>query len=314
MKNDQHMPVHVGHSISHLNADIDLIASFLERYDKESTVRTYKTDLLHFFGLSKVDLKTAASVSFSEINKYIIYLEEKGYKASTIKRRMATIKGFYKWLTALGLIQTNPASDILLRRVQRSSKTDRPILFLSRQQALDLLAASTTNGRAAVRDHALLNVLLHCVLRRSEAAAMDVEHIRPLGHYWILDLPNTKGGADQYVKIPADLVEEIDEMRSHYKIESGSLWNSLSNNGYGRRLSPHSIYRIVQKTAQKAGLSGIGAHTLRHTGCTLAIESGASLQQVQTHARHKNIETTMVYIHQRDRLRDSAADFIHLKK
>jgi integrase len=64
--------------------------------------------------------------------------------------------------------------------------------------------------------------------------------------------------------------------------------------------------------ADQAGLPEIGAHTLRHTGCTLAIESGASIQQVQTHARHKNIETTMVYVHQRDRLGNSAADFINI--
>ena len=70
---------------------------------------------------------------------------------------------------------------------------------------------------------------------------------------------------------------------------------------------------IVNLLAVASGVSGVvGAHTLRHTGCTLAIEGGASVQQVQTHARHKNIETTMIYVHQRDRLANSAADFIDL--
>ena len=143
---------------------------------------------------------------------------------------------------------------------------------------------------------------------------MDADHVRPLGHYWILDLPLAKGGADQYVKIPAHVVEEIEDMKTVYGIKNGPLWRSLSNNGRGKRLSPAAIYEIVKRTALRAGLpDDIGAHTLRHTGCTLAIEAGASLKQVQAHARHKKIETTMTYVHQRDRLRDSAADFIHLK-
>ncbi|MEX1054494.1 MAG: hypothetical protein WED81_00590 [Rhodothermales bacterium] len=57
-----------------------------------------------------------------------------------------------------------------------------------------------------------------------------------------------------------------------------------------------------------------GADALRFTGMVHRLESGASIQQVQVHARHKNIETTMMYVHQRDRLRDSAADHIHIKK
>ena len=99
-----------------------------------------------------------------------------------------------------------------------------------------------------------------------------------------------------------------------YGYSTGPLWRSFSRNqSGGRRLSGSSIYSIVNKHALRAGLSQkVGAHTLRHTGCTLAIEGGASLQQVQTHARHKSIETTMLYVHQRDRLANSAADRIHL--
>lgn len=141
---------------------------------------------------------------------------------------------------------------------------------------------------------------------------MNAEHVRPLGRYWILDLPQTKGGSDEFIKIPASVVEAIETMKDHYGITSGPLWRSLSNRNRGERLTPRSVYNIVSNAAARAGLDDVGAHTLRHSGCTLAIDSGASVQQVQAHARHKNMDTTMMYVHQREKLRDSAADFINI--
>ena len=273
----------------------------------------YGNDLVHFFGTDYIPVSLALSVTFVHVNEYISGLEVEGYKSTTLKRRITAIRGFFDWLEALGVLQNNPAHRQLVRRIRSVGKRDRT-LYLTEQQAARLIGAASQAGEAAPRDSALLSTMLHCVLRRSEVAAMNVEHVRPLGHYWILDLPQTKGGADQYVKIPAHVVEELERMKNHYGFTSGPLWRSLSNNNRGRRLSPGAIYEIIRRTARRAGLPEIGAHTLRHTGCTLAIEAGASLQQVQTHARHKNIETTMVYVHQRDKLRDSAADYIHLRK
>lgn len=293
--------------------DQDLAALYLQRFDRENTIRSYQADIFDFFDSSSISLDMVKEVTFVEVNKYLQRLAEDGYKASSIKRKVATLRGFFDWLVALGALEKNPAHRQLMRRIRGASQKDRGVFYLTAEQAQRLLEATELAGEAAVRDRALIFTLLYCVLRRSEAAAMDAAHIRPLGHYWVLDLPDTKGGADQFVKIPAHVVEEIEQLKAHYGFESGPLWRSLSNNNRNGRLSSQSIYNIVRKTAQQAGLTEvIGAHTLRHTGCTLALEAGATLQQVQTHARHKNIETTMIYIHQRDKLRDSAADFIHV--
>ena len=315
MKEDGSRPLPTTSAASGLAVQVDhnLIDLFLQRYDRYQTVRTYTNDLTQFFGTREVTLPLARAVNFTSVNRYISLMEADGYKPSTIRRRMAAVRGFFDWLVALGALERNPADRMLLRRIRSTRTKDRPIVFLTAQQAERLIEATAKAGKASPRDRALILAMIYCVLRRSEAAAMDVQHIRPLGHYWVLDLPEAKGGADQYVKIPAHVVEEIERMKAHYGFSEGPLWRSLSNNNRGGRLTPHSIYRIVKQTAGRAGLSEeIGAHTLRHTGCTLAIEAGASLQQVQTHARHKNIETTMVYIHQRDKLRDSAADYIKI--
>jgi site-specific recombinase XerD len=304
-----------GHDLDLSRPGVNLLAAYLHRFDRPQTRRAYRNDLIKFFGTPDVDSLLARRATFLHVNEHIAELERQGLKASTIRRRISAIRGFFDWLEALQLVERNPAHKQLIRRVRNVNRRDQSIVVLTSAQAERLVAAASESGAASVRDRALILTMLHCVLRRSEVSAMDFEHVRPLGRFWVLDIPESKGGADQYVKIPDHVVEEIDEVRRKYRHASGAIWRSLSNNSRGNRLTPESIYRIVRASAVRAGLEvEIGAHTLRHTGCTLAIDAGASLQQVKDHARHKKIETTMVYIHQRDRLRDSAADYINVKK
>lgn len=306
------MPDHLP-DILRLPGRVDLLQTYLHRFDRPHTRRSYENDLSAFFGTRDISLENARRISFLDINAHIADLEGAGLKPSTIKRRIAALRGFFEWLLALELVDRNPTERTLLRRVRSSTSRERKVVVLSSDQARRMIAATDNFGHSALRDRALIQTLLYCVLRRSEAAAMNVDHVRPLGWYWIVDLPDSKGGTDQYVKIPEHVVDSIQVMREHYGIDNGALWRSFSNNSHMKRLSDRSIYAIVERAAAAAGLhDDVGAHTLRHTGCTLAIERGASVHQVQSHARHKKIETTMIYVHQRDRLRDSAADYIDL--
>ncbi|MDX1438689.1 MAG: tyrosine-type recombinase/integrase, partial [Rubricoccaceae bacterium] len=293
--------------------DVDLLPLYMLRFDSENTRRSYGNDLAQFFASEIITLRMAQAVTFVTVNEHLEQLGAEGAKASTLQRRVAALRGFFAWLVALQLMDHNPADRNLVRRLPRVNRKDRVMTVLTKDEARKLLSAVELDKKSGVRNQTLMLVLLHCVLRRSEAQAMDFEHLRKIDRYWVLDLPSTKGGADQYIKVPGHVAVSIHAHAEHYGYTSGPVWRSLSPNNYGKRLSATSIYNIVNKTARKAGIvERVGAHTLRHTGCTLAIESGASLQQVQAHARHKNLETTMIYVHQRDRLADSAADYIDL--
>ena len=206
--------------------------------DRPATRRAYRSDLFDFFGTEEVTIEQAQSVSFVQVNQYIARMEADGAKASTIRRRVAAIRGFYEWLEALGAIEKNPAHRQLIRKVKSVRTKDRVLVVLTSEQANQLL---TTARDQSVRNHAMMATMLHCVLRRSEVAEMDVDHIRLIGKYWILDLPSTKGGADQYVKIPEHVVELIEEHKEHYGIASGPLWRSHSHRNRGGRLTPTSI-------------------------------------------------------------------------
>lgn len=291
----------------------NLLELFLLRFDRPNTRRGYRNDLVQFFESEHIDLEAARSVTFVDVNAHLEGMQAAGRSAASIQRRTAALRGFYNWLLALELVTHNPADRQLVRRVTRASRRDRLLFVLTREQAQALVKAAKSTRASAQRDQLLVRTLLHGVLRRSEAAAMNVEHLARVDAHWALHLPSTKGGSNQYIKLNSDLSEEIVSFVNKNGWFEGPVWRSMSRNSFGKRLSAHSIYSIVKRYAMEAGLSDvIGAHTLRHTGCTLAIEAGATVQQVQAHARHKNLDTTMLYVHQRDRLANSAADFIDL--
>ncbi len=295
-------------------AQSDLIPLYLLRFDRENTRRAYRRDVETFFDSPVVTLEMAAAVTFTDVNHALERLEAEGKSPATLKRFLASLRGFFSWLTALGFLDLNPADRHLVRKVRKSSASDQLVTVLTRGQAERMRDAVDLSKRTGARDHALVSVLLSCVLRRSEASGMDVEDIQSASGHTVLRLHEAKGGANQIVKIPPRTASVLSGFIESQGYASGPVWRSMSSNASGgKRLSGSSIYKIVRKLGERAGIrERVGAHTLRHTGCTLAIEGGASLQQVQTHARHKSIETTMRYVHQRDRLADSAADFIDL--
>ena len=292
-------------------AQSDLVELFLLRYDRENTRRAYARDLETFFGCPVVTLEMATTVTFMDVNQAIERLESENKSPATQKRFLASLRGFFGWLAALGFIDINPADRHLVRRIPNSD--DGVVTVLTRDESVRLLAEVDLGKPSGPRDYALVTTLLNCVLRRSEAAAMNVEDIGTAGGHSYLTLRRTKGGANQVVKIPERAATVLSDYLATEGYTTGPVWRSVANRNRGQRISGSAIYKIVSKLATKAGISGqVGAHTLRHTGCTLAIEGGASLQQVQVHARHKKIDTTMRYVHQRDRLANSAADFIDL--
>ena len=293
--------------------DTNLLPVYLLRFDRPHTRRSYVNDLEAFFGTDHITLEMARNVTFVDLNQFLESMQRDGFRPATIQRRVSGLRGFFDWLVALGLIQANPAHRQVLRRVSGNRKGSGGLTVLTKDQARELIDAAYDHPTTGIRNGAMVLTMLYGALRRSEVAGMNFEDIRKLGEFWVLDLPVTKGGADQFVKLPPPVVEALFDCCNEYQIDSGPVWRSMSHNSFGKRLSERSVYTIVEQSAKKAGLyQSIGAHTLRHTACTLAIEGGASPQQVQTHARHKKLDTTMIYVHQRDKLKDNASDYIEL--
>lgn len=288
------------------------VERFVDSQQSIHTRRAYRSDLLAFVGWLHDEGPKDGTPTKACIEEYGRQLALTGLKRSTVARKLAAIRSWIAVLFEEGLVSSPVGGGIDIGRLTGTLEGVSVSRPLSRADVSRLLAAASAHAEAGVRDHALITFLVHVPLRRDDTARMDVEHIKPRQAGPVVVIPCSDGTFPREYRLPDHVVDTLNRMCAHYDISTGPLWRSLSNRSRGKRLSANAIYEIVRVTAQHAGLPDIGAHTLRHTGCTLAIEAGASLQQVQSHARHKKIETTMVYIHQRDRLRESAADFIRV--
>jgi len=298
------------------------IEQFLTGQLSESTRRAYKADLRHFFSFLQVDspsIELLNTIRFREITDFRNHLAEHGYKRTSINRKLSSLKAFFKMLVAAGHIDQNPADSTLVRSFKVDDTLSGKAIAPQALKAILSAMESEANELARTRNMAIFQLLTYGGLRRSEVANMSWINIIKEGVFHVLQLPDTKSGTTQEIKLQDVVVHYLEIYREAllkhgYSDDTGAIFISLAKNkSHGKRLTDQSINLIVKKYALRAGVpQNITAHMFRHTCCTLAIEGGAKPQQVQSHLRHKDLKTTMRYYENRDNLLDNASDYIKI--
>jgi len=302
---------------------VSFLDQFLSQLGSRHTRRAYRSDLRSFFGDEEegsVSRSQLRDVTESQVRTHLESLRADGKSTSSQRRCLSALRRFFDWLKTEGLVSDNPARECRFHFGGRSASSPGDEAsdhhsVLSKSNVKRLLAATDGAGAAKIRDRALLLTILYAALRRAEVAAMDVRHVRPLGRHWVIDLPSGDSWSGAYVKVPEAVVEAVEQVQSEYGIDEGALWRSLSNRNRGDRMSPDAIYKLVQRTGRRAGLSGVTVETLRQTGLHLAMKAGATIQQAQLHGRLQSaasIERLADTDEEANRLSESAADFLDL--
>jgi len=285
--------------------------AFLNTISNENTRKAYTTDLDRI--ATDLQGRDLLELDCTDLETYFIHCRNNNASSALLRRRLAALRYFYKWGIVSSRISADPSDKIRIAAGEYSPNNNTPRQKPLTQRQLDhLLDSCTQGGSDSLRDYALIFFLSHVPLRRSTTSKMNYEDIRFGDGYSFLEVPISRGGLPIRYTLSPEVALCLEEHCEANDIDTGPIWRSSSRRNFGGRLTPTSIYRIIRRRAEDAGMPGIGANDLRKTACILAATGGASIQQVQTHARHKQIETTMAYVHQRDRLRDSAADFIQL--
>jgi len=259
------------------------------------TVEAYRRDLADL--CARIDVRPAEATP-DQLAAYVALMRADGLAATTIARRVAAIRSFYRHQVLLGLRTDNPAAELDLPRRRRTlPKT------LSPGEAERLIDAAAGTTPRSLRDRALVELLYGAGLRVSEAvgldkAGVDLEQriVRCMG----------KGSKERVVPVGRQAVDALRRYLARGRPFLDTRHRpELFLNARGGPLTRAGAFLILRRLAEKAGLEPerIHPHLLRHSFATHLLEGGADLRSVQEMLGHADLATTELYTHVSDRRR-----------
>ena len=264
-----------------------------ERNYSEMTIAGYEGDLLAlevFFKELDGEL-TWQIIDEDVIRDWMEAMMDKGNKASSICRRLSSVKSFYKFAMSRHLVNHNPASAI------DGPKKQRPLPVFLKERDMDRLLDEMEWGYEYKDTLARTIILMFYStgLRLSELVGLNDEDV----DYVNRQLKVTgKGNKQRVIPFGDELQEAINAYRSQRDKEVVKHSNALFLSVKGNRIKPEAVRRIVEKklsavsTAKKRS-----PHVLRHSFATAMLNNEAGLQSVQKLLGHESIQTTEVYTH-----------------
>ncbi|MBS0445103.1 MAG: tyrosine-type recombinase/integrase [Proteobacteria bacterium] len=226
---------------------------------------------------------------------------------ASVRHRLAALSSLFEYLCECNSVTNNPVKGVKRPAVETSvGKTPA----LGDHQAAALLSAPTGESVKSKRDRAILATLLYHALRREELCKLRVRDVgtmrRGIAHITV----SGKGGKTRYVPLhpaAASLIADYLEGAGHGADADGGLFRATQaqrTTPGNRALTPDAVYKLVRRYTGDLGFI-VGAHSLRATAATNALDNGADIAKVQEWLGHANIATTRIYDHRRTRPEDS---------
>ncbi len=268
----------------------------VERNCSDLTIKSYREDLELLYGFLCDTLPSSprpSKITPLDLRKYVSALHESGYAKSSVSRRLASMRSYFKFCQREGLCATNPAKP--LRNPRRERKLPH---FLTGSEIGQLLSAPSKNEPLGIRDRAILETLYSAGLRVSELVGVNLDD---------LDL------TDGLVRVRGKGKRERLAPLGSFAVRALRLWlkkrtpaRGLSKedsaavflNKFGKRLTTRSVARMLEKYLKVTGLDlRTSPHTLRHSFATHLLDRGADIRSVQELLGHKSLVTTQIYTH-----------------
>jgi site-specific recombinase XerD len=256
-----------------------------------NTVRAYGADLRGF--LAWLGDRTGLVPDRTTLRRYVASLHQGGNKATSVQRKLASLRGLFRFLREGGVLQQDPAR--LVRGPKLRSRLPR---FLTVAQVELLLALDLGADFAGRRDKAILEVLYSTGCRVAEAATLSLRQVDlDAGIARVLGKGRKERlallGQPALAAVLAYLPERARVLAAH-----GSSTSVLFVNRRGRPLSSRWLFEVVRRAARAAGIpTKLSPHGLRHSFATHLLDRGADLRTVQELLGHERLATTQVYTH-----------------
>jgi site-specific recombinase XerD len=272
-------------------------AALLARGMADKTRRAYGADLQQLADWAGRQGLDARAVDPRTLRRFAGVLSERGMSRSTIARKLASIRSFYRHLVERGELEANPAD--LVATPKKDSYLPRVLRVDEVGSLLDSMPGSEP---LQLRDRAMFELAYAAGLRAEEIVNLDVRDVDPDGE----ELRVTgKGGKTRIVPAgePAWLSIDAYLARGRSQLASkdgagpgGRTEAALFLSRRGRRLSTSDIRRRLRLSTQRAATgAGVSPHTLRHSFATHLLEGGADLRTIQELLGHASISTTQTY-------------------
>lgn len=284
-----------------MKEDIERFLTYLsvEKGFSENTLAAYRNDLSQLATfVEENSARHQAASSWVNFNRqtmlsYQLQLKERNYATTTLARKVAAAKSFFKFMVAEGYIKDNPMENVASPNVGRI--LPKPISISQVRRLLEQPTRLSTPE--AKRDSAMLSLLYASGMRVSELTSLNLgdvdtqgDSVRCFG----------KGHKERIIpiarKASLTVQEYLNEARP--KLARSNEEKALFLNRRGERLTRQGFWQILKGYAKAAELGDdITPHTLRHSFATHMLSGGADLRSVQELLGHANISTTQVYTH-----------------
>jgi integrase/recombinase XerD len=273
--------------------NIQFLSEYLEFLEVEkglssNTIDAYRNDLVTFTEYcDNRGIKEINDIERSDINSYILKLREDNYSPSSVVRKIASMRGFFKWFCANDYGKKNPTQTL-----------ERPKLPKRLPKVMTVDELNTIlNTDLNMEEKLIVELLYGCGLRVSELVNLKLSNIDIKSKYIQCCGKGSKERVVPFGKKAKDALERYFKYRDIIVMQ-----NKLNNpkdlfiKENGKRISRQDVYNFVRKLGEKIH-KHISPHTLRHTFATHLLENGADLRIVQELLGHSDVSTTQLYTH-----------------
>jgi integrase/recombinase XerC len=268
----------------------------VERHASPETIRNYRSDLQQlasFLGnrhSSGGGSRAVPQITTEQLRGYLHWLDRKGEKASSLARKLACLRSFWRFLIREGMSPRNPAAEI------RSPKLPKPLpRVLTKEDANALMDFPEGASALSLRDRALLETLYSTGARVSEVVGLNLGDLN--FDEGLVQLRG-KGRKERLVPIGEVALDAIREYRRSVRTPTADPRAApVFLNHRGSRLTTRSVARIVSRYSSRLPSGSVSPHVLRHSYATHLLDEGADLRSIQELLGHASLSTTQKYTH-----------------
>ncbi len=283
---------------SHSKQDLEDFKSYIiiEKNFSQHTAKAYYSDVLGF--LLWMGEQSCEDVNFSKVREYLHFIQRFNYKKTTIARKIASIRTFYKFLYRERKVDSNPAMNLI------SPKRGKTLpKFLTPNEVESILNNVKIDTPAGYRNRAILELLWATGMRVSELSGLNFgdlnlknNEIRVFGkgakERIILVTDRAKSYLERYIETARPLIPK------GFPLEKPTESSPVFINNTGYRLQTKTIRNVINDVVEKIALpKKVTPHVFRHSFATHLIENGADLRVVQELLGHASISNTQIYTH-----------------